>query len=418
MADLLGVNITEKGNGHCQKCLNVKECDWDGGDCCIETCKKVIVEIDPDDSEDAPDVLSGTCLSRNMECLAPRSELPDYNCTSQLEIAVPDIGSGECNSTDSRIGNGLCNEELNFAECSYDGGDCCLLSCKVDGETPVLPFCASENMNCKDPLGGTDADTEAPTMKNLPLNTYTKFCSEAQLPTRPRVATTDNNPCFAQGLADFSETNSTSSDGHIITINRVWSVTDLSNNSDRFEQQLDFFAGDFRSWSEIVINDFVELDCVSPVNIGTCLQGLPSNGTTRVCSANDVEVAPLVTTTDNDACFVDSFDLAETISGAGEITVNRLWSVTDIAGNTDSWEQKITYFDQDIRTWSDPDTTMRFIEVGCSLDVKIDIHPGKDDKCIKIKGKGSLPMALFGTPALNVSLVDTESLELNGLVTE
>ena len=36
----------------------------------------------------------------------------------------------QCN--DTSIGDQICNEENNYADCHYDGGDCCLIDCPDD----------------------------------------------------------------------------------------------------------------------------------------------------------------------------------------------------------------------------------------------------------------------------------------------
>ena len=71
------------GNGFCNDETNINECMYDGGDCC------------------------GLCINKEYcsECI----------CFGQVD-GVPNY----------RIGDGFCNDETNNFNCNYDGGDCCL----------------------------------------------------------------------------------------------------------------------------------------------------------------------------------------------------------------------------------------------------------------------------------------------------
>ena len=72
-------------NGFCNDDTNNAECDYDGGDCC------------------GYNITSEHCT----EC----------KCF-HLEICLAGV-------THVFVGDGVCNVELNIAECNYDGGDCC-----------------------------------------------------------------------------------------------------------------------------------------------------------------------------------------------------------------------------------------------------------------------------------------------------
>ena len=136
-------NPEELGNGLCSPYSNTKACGWDGGDCCTETCVynnetslsscyfDTLQCLDPDPMSHAV----GTFSRRpsDFEPSPDESDLqPKANCVVDL-----------------RVGDGLCNDDLNFEECAWDGGDCCPSTCLAD-----LPGCKwnkCRNMNCKNP---------------------------------------------------------------------------------------------------------------------------------------------------------------------------------------------------------------------------------------------------------------------------
>jgi hypothetical protein len=106
------------GDGWCDAGqYNTKGCDYDGGDCCEESC-----------------------VSSFFEC-----GVNGYFCKDPL------YGGGWCNvSQPERLGDGKCDWEedgYNTAICGYDGGDCCKQSC-VDGDAE----CGSYGFFCVDPL--------------------------------------------------------------------------------------------------------------------------------------------------------------------------------------------------------------------------------------------------------------------------
>ena len=77
----------EIGNAVCDYWNNNKECEFDGGDCCIPTLQQSGMKTD---------------------CLAKGGHYFDMK---------------PCNY--KQIGDGICNDESNTEECKWDGGDCC-----------------------------------------------------------------------------------------------------------------------------------------------------------------------------------------------------------------------------------------------------------------------------------------------------
>ena len=69
------------GDGFCNDGPNNADCNFDGGDCC------------------------GSCVLKN--------QCTECACLGGADVINPFIG------------NGVCNDEFNNADCYYDNGDCC-----------------------------------------------------------------------------------------------------------------------------------------------------------------------------------------------------------------------------------------------------------------------------------------------------
>ncbi|CAN0261753.1 unnamed protein product, partial [Scytosiphon promiscuus] len=89
--------------GICDEVNNNAECGYDGGDCCPSTCDSSASDYCPEDSR---------------------------VCVDPLAVDFGYVGYENCTGWLPDMGNGLCNEENNNAECGYDGGDCCECSCQ------------------------------------------------------------------------------------------------------------------------------------------------------------------------------------------------------------------------------------------------------------------------------------------------
>ncbi len=99
------------GDGKCHTVTNNAGCGFDGGDCCKETC-------------DHPN-----CgLFWGYDCKDPSINQYAPACTHNYKL----------------IGDGLCHDPTNNAECGYDGGDCCASTC-------VGPNCGAWGYACVDP---------------------------------------------------------------------------------------------------------------------------------------------------------------------------------------------------------------------------------------------------------------------------
>ena len=102
------------GNGLCDDETNVVECEYDGGDCCgyiinSEHC------------------IECTCFHQEM-CLAEVTHalVGDGVCNDENNNLECTYDGGDCCSNPNVVGNGICNDQANNPEYSYDGGDCCV----------------------------------------------------------------------------------------------------------------------------------------------------------------------------------------------------------------------------------------------------------------------------------------------------
>merc|ERR1712032_1562155 len=88
-----------KGDGNCDDGNNIKECDYDGGDCCLAKVVKTYCKV--------------------CKCKDPKGKKGggDSKC------------KGTCKSA-AYVGDGNCDDENNNCGCKYDGGDCCAGSVK------------------------------------------------------------------------------------------------------------------------------------------------------------------------------------------------------------------------------------------------------------------------------------------------
>jgi len=118
------------GDGKCHTSTNIAQCNYDGGDCCKETC-------------DGPNC----------------GKFWEYDCKNpKINIYAP-----ECTEANFEvIGNGLCDACANSAECGYDGGDCCESTC-------IGEDCGQWGWHCKDP---TDKESYKPTSGPTNSPTY------------------------------------------------------------------------------------------------------------------------------------------------------------------------------------------------------------------------------------------------------
>jgi len=116
------------GDGYCNYNtaggdFNSAACDYDGGDCCAETC------VDG----------NSVCGTNGFVCKDPEHTVAP-NCTIDTNFATfLWIGDGYCN-------HNTVGADFNSEGCGWDGGDCCAETC-VDGTS----VCGTNGFVCKDP---------------------------------------------------------------------------------------------------------------------------------------------------------------------------------------------------------------------------------------------------------------------------
>ena len=123
------------GNGVCNHNNgknNVADCGWDGGDCCEESCL---------DNPNPKHVKR--CGMRGYHCLDP--------AYANSPTAAP--GPAQCLAKPKQLGNGICNKngKNNKAECGWDGGDCCEVSCLRNPNPKKAAKCGNKGYQCLDP---------------------------------------------------------------------------------------------------------------------------------------------------------------------------------------------------------------------------------------------------------------------------
>ena len=111
---LAGVTHGFVGDGVCNDETNNAECDYDGGDCCgyniiSEHCTEC------------------TCFHQET-CLAgvTHAFLGDGICNDETNIAECSYDGGDCCPNPNMVGDAICHDETNHLGCNYDGGDCCV----------------------------------------------------------------------------------------------------------------------------------------------------------------------------------------------------------------------------------------------------------------------------------------------------
>ncbi|CAN0443611.1 unnamed protein product [Pylaiella littoralis] len=115
-------NVLTVGDGVCDTSNNVALCEFDGGDCCPSTRVSC--------AED--------CTEDTRNCLNPSASDYPYS-------AYPNCTSIEGNLI--YIQDAICDEVNNYAQCGYDGGDCCPSTCILSDNS----YCPEDNSLCADP---------------------------------------------------------------------------------------------------------------------------------------------------------------------------------------------------------------------------------------------------------------------------
>jgi hypothetical protein len=148
------------GDGWCDKVsvFNSEACQWDGGDCCEESCNDY----------------SYACGSNDYYCLDPA-----YAPKGKPKPAPKDCRVRE----PAYIGDGYCDDAdggYNTKECDWDGGDCCIDTCQ---DSPYS-VCGANGYECLDPAFAPTAQPSFAPSKRPTASPTTKPPT-TQAPTRP-----------------------------------------------------------------------------------------------------------------------------------------------------------------------------------------------------------------------------------------
>ncbi|CAG9330614.1 unnamed protein product [Blepharisma stoltei] len=179
-----GCDLNLLGNGICDNACNYAECGWDLGDCgyCNNNCKN---------NSGYQDMLGSACYS---SCNTTSCYHGESYCQECSENCIYSI-----------LGDGICNEDCNNAECNFDFGDCDNSTC-ADGcyswminDGVCNEFCYVEECN----YDRTDCDC-APGCSAEMLNNYQcdAECSNAACLYDNYYCGDCNSGCFNKNIND------------------------------------------------------------------------------------------------------------------------------------------------------------------------------------------------------------------------
>jgi hypothetical protein len=124
------------GNSLCNDEMNNLNCNYDGGDCCgyninLEHCSECTCFHQETCLAGVSHAFIGDSVcndeTNNAGCNYDGGDCCGYNINSEHCTECTCFHQETCLSgvTHSLVGDGVCNDETNIAECDYDGGDCC-----------------------------------------------------------------------------------------------------------------------------------------------------------------------------------------------------------------------------------------------------------------------------------------------------
>ena len=69
-----------------------------------------------------------SCFKHQETCLAgvTHAFVGDGVCNDETNIAECDYDGGDCCPNPNMVGDAICHDETNHLGCNYDGGDCCV----------------------------------------------------------------------------------------------------------------------------------------------------------------------------------------------------------------------------------------------------------------------------------------------------
>ena len=120
------------GNGFCNDEANTADCNYDGGDCCVNVntdyCFYCTCYLDKVCAA-GYHLADGYCNdeTNNLECNYDGGDCCGHNINTKYCTECKCLHQETCLAgvNHALVGNGFCNDETNIPECNYDGGDCC-----------------------------------------------------------------------------------------------------------------------------------------------------------------------------------------------------------------------------------------------------------------------------------------------------
>jgi hypothetical protein len=165
--------IAYLGDGACDPDFpyNTPECNFDGGDCCRETCNF-------DSNYGCANEASQGYGPFGYFCLNP--ELDEY------------VNPNECTVADrTRLGDGKCDADYNTEECNWDGGDCCESTCDPDY---AYFECGQGGYDCKNEaetvLAETTTTVSPPETTLITSTDFSSTTSAMYVPSDPSLRVT------------------------------------------------------------------------------------------------------------------------------------------------------------------------------------------------------------------------------------
>ena len=123
------------GNGFCNDETNNADCNYDGGDCCVvnentNSCSECFCHfLETCAAGYHPLVGNGFCNDDTniVECGYDGGDCCGYSINSEYCTECTCFHQETCLAGVIHVfvGDGVCNDKTNIAECEYDGGDCC-----------------------------------------------------------------------------------------------------------------------------------------------------------------------------------------------------------------------------------------------------------------------------------------------------
>ena len=244
--------ISFLGDGYCDadaaSNFNTAACQWDGGDCCPDTCESNALQgsqqwecggsayvcRDPDSSSAGSCVVSddlanyandgfcdqtaglntALCDWDQGDCCEETCVASAYDCTAFFCLDPEATGSlSTCGALfPSYVGDGWCDgSSYNNADCAWDGGDCCETSCEAAASDSNVDRheCGSNLYECIDPAYASNDLTDC---ELFPSRVGDGYC-DTDVQLNIASCSWDGGDCCVSSCTSTTQHTCTSSDG-------------------------------------------------------------------------------------------------------------------------------------------------------------------------------------------------------------